>query len=401
MTFNQILVQSLITLCILVKSAPVPNGGEATSYHRKETAILVERSATNLLQSCQFPGNSDFYGLGIRLGVYSQWISSLLANVFEAGSIDDNLDTNSIFLFALFVALGVATQQSIVKDSEIVILLQLCFGFIFSILTIWGHRINNHKRFPFLGSLFRLSLSTAVCAYSLWFWFLGISNLDSEQCTTFMFLFGKVNATGDSRVFLKLQSIVVFVPYGILLIFEVVIGAFLSLIMASLVFIALLISSRINQARSGWPRWEFVIYLTANYLPLGSQLAWTFFNSESSNAWRLTRRSVIRYAYSFLGFSGLVFTAGLEFIFSFIFAKPLFSVESTEAPARNRTPNQSALQSAKQNLTDREREQAEKVFRTIFRFVIKNSSLSRSSHITLVLTSIEELLSIFLALYPF
>src|SRR4051812_25170410 len=52
-----------------------------------------------------FEGNPDLYGLGIRVGVYLQWFSGIIAHSFHADSVPDLLGTNTIFLMALFTAL--------------------------------------------------------------------------------------------------------------------------------------------------------------------------------------------------------------------------------------------------------------------------------------------------------
>ena len=172
---------------------------------------------------CGFAGNSDFYGLGIRLGVYLQWLTSLLANHFLAEAISDALDTNAIFVLALFVALILATAQMNVRAAEVVVLLQLCFGFLFSILSIWGHRIGCRGEpvtFSIMGSFFRLSLSTAICAYAVWFWFPGVHGLDKAECAAFTFLFAKVNVLKGALVFFKLQAVLVLIPFSFLFLRE-------------------------------------------------------------------------------------------------------------------------------------------------------------------------------------
>ena len=32
---------------------------------------------------CAFDGNTDLYGLGVRLGVYGQWIATLITTVLD------------------------------------------------------------------------------------------------------------------------------------------------------------------------------------------------------------------------------------------------------------------------------------------------------------------------------
>lgn len=94
-------------------------------------------------EACRgFAGNSDLYGLGIRLGIYLQWISSLLANSLLPTTVSDSLDTNSIFLFAVFIAIAVATNLSGgLHPVEPFILLQLCFGFLLSVLSVNGFKL--------------------------------------------------------------------------------------------------------------------------------------------------------------------------------------------------------------------------------------------------------------------
>ena len=102
-------------------------------------------SSSNLLTRdvCNgFAGNSDLYGLGIRIGIYLQWISSLLTNILLPNEVSDSLDTNSIFLFAVFIAIAKASQSSgEFRPAEAFIMLQLCFGYLLSVLSVSGLRL--------------------------------------------------------------------------------------------------------------------------------------------------------------------------------------------------------------------------------------------------------------------
>lgn len=56
--------------------------------------------------SCGYVGNSDIYGLGIHVGIYLQWVASILSKTFlEEKYIHDIFNESSIFLVALFVAI--------------------------------------------------------------------------------------------------------------------------------------------------------------------------------------------------------------------------------------------------------------------------------------------------------
>ena len=93
--------------------------------------------------TCQgLPGNSDLYGLGIRIGIYLQWTSSLLTNTFLPDGAADLLDANSIFLFAVFIATANATSSpEALHPVEAFIMLALCFGYLLSVLSVTGLRL--------------------------------------------------------------------------------------------------------------------------------------------------------------------------------------------------------------------------------------------------------------------
>lgn len=167
---------------------------------------------------CTFTGNSDLYGLGIRIGIYLQWISGLLANSFHADSVQDMLATNTIFLIALFIALAISTVNDTVVAAEVAILLQFCFGFLFTVSSTWGLRITGRQlnsakeykkrvHFPLMGSTVRLCLATAICAYNVWFWFVGVGRLSGDTCHPMGFLFAPIDLLRRARVFFKITSV--------------------------------------------------------------------------------------------------------------------------------------------------------------------------------------------------
>lgn len=173
--------------------------------------------------SCAIQGNPDFYGLGIRIGIYLQWITTFLANQFLREAIAMNLETSTVFLIALFVATIVASVQDTVHVSETLVLLQLSFGFIFSILSIWGHRTRSAKgqsqiRFALAPSFLRLSLTTALSGYAVWFWFAGYNKLGKldDACPNYTFLFFKAEANHGARIFYQIQSVLIVAAYGLL-----------------------------------------------------------------------------------------------------------------------------------------------------------------------------------------
>lgn len=209
-------------LCILLISVGLASCAPLLPDLRFVKFTLPKRQAS---ASCGFVGNSDFYGLGIRIGIYLQWITAFMANHLLPDAIEGNLETNTIFLLALFIATAVTTTNNTVQSSELIVLLHLSFGFLFSVLSIWGHRTartgpdkDTKTRFPLIGSFFRLTLATALSAYGAWFWFRGRSlhHHSSASCDDFTFLFAKFDVAGNVRVFFEIQSSIILFFYAIL-----------------------------------------------------------------------------------------------------------------------------------------------------------------------------------------
>lgn len=89
-----------------------------------------------------FEGNPEFYGLGIRLGVYLQIISSWVTNSLNDNTIADTHAANSIFLLAIVAAVVNAAKSEDIRPVEVWIMLQICLMFPLTVLGIFGVRTN-------------------------------------------------------------------------------------------------------------------------------------------------------------------------------------------------------------------------------------------------------------------
>ncbi|KAL1858996.1 hypothetical protein Daus18300_009754, partial [Diaporthe australafricana] len=277
-------------------------------------------------------GNPDFYGLGIRIGIYLQYLTAFGANLFLKEAIDGNLTTNTIFLLALLVATLVATVQGDVQTTEIVVLLQLSFGFIFSILSIWGHRTrapggDDPIRFPLTGSFFRLSLATAFSVYAVWFWFVGAQEIhDHGGCQDFLFLFGRVDVAGPARIFFQLQSVLVLVGYGLIIGREMVL---ITAVLTTVSFSAAVVASLVVwflQPEKSLDRNEhkyrvrpvpWFISLLRNWSRLSWSLAWKNLNGKQSAG--SNRPSLEFWLVLFIDIGLLVFRTLFQLICALVF----------------------------------------------------------------------------------
>lgn len=88
-----------------------------------------------------FEGNPDFYGFGIRLGVYLQWLSSWVSNSLHPPAARTNHTPNSIFVLAILVSMTVSVQSQEIKPVEAYIMILICFGFSLTVMSSLGIRL--------------------------------------------------------------------------------------------------------------------------------------------------------------------------------------------------------------------------------------------------------------------
>ncbi|KAL7950049.1 hypothetical protein V8C42DRAFT_340924 [Trichoderma barbatum] len=146
------------------------------------------------------PGNSDLYGVGVRAGLYAQWVATLLATLFEPKTESTYRIANLIIQWSIF--LGLCTQSK-PGDPVIgaVITQYLMFG---SLSSLTGDGISHFSHFS---GIFRIIFYTAVASYGCWFWFNGIDEMTVEGCPDIAF-FGKVSLHGGFRSAGKAFSVI-------------------------------------------------------------------------------------------------------------------------------------------------------------------------------------------------
>ncbi|KAI1457844.1 hypothetical protein F4805DRAFT_467128 [Annulohypoxylon moriforme] len=95
--------------------------------------------------SCEaIVGNPDFYGLGIRIGVYLQWLTAWVSLLVDPLSAQSVYDVNSVFVFAILVATMIATfaDSPTIEPVETYIMLQFSLGFFVTTLSTFGLRLH-------------------------------------------------------------------------------------------------------------------------------------------------------------------------------------------------------------------------------------------------------------------
>ncbi|KAH6685299.1 hypothetical protein F5X68DRAFT_19422 [Plectosphaerella plurivora] len=173
--------------------------------------------------ACQTAVASDYYGLGVRLGIYFVWLQAFIANTLLSSAIPAAADTNTVFLLTLLIAMLNDAVAGTLSQVDGLVLMQLCGGTLFGTLSIWGYRTRLYKDhgpaavrlFGGYGTHIRVVICFAVSAFGLWFWGWGVSGkLDPmtalegieppnpEECgVTYVFFFAKLRADGGIRYY--------------------------------------------------------------------------------------------------------------------------------------------------------------------------------------------------------
>jgi hypothetical protein len=179
------------------------------------------------LLDCSTGSSADYYGFGVRLGVYFAWLSSYLANLYLPSEVMGSLDTNCIFLLALLISLFRGTVMHQLYQVDGLMVMQLSSGFLFSSLSIWGYRTAHYekhgtgyiKNFGGFGTHVRLALTMAISVYGAWFWAEGTQDglkiADDPQCRDLKtWFFHGFPITGGIRIVYVVMTVGTSIFYG-------------------------------------------------------------------------------------------------------------------------------------------------------------------------------------------
>ncbi|MCJ1291253.1 hypothetical protein MMC34_002796, partial [Xylographa carneopallida] len=158
---------------------------------------------------CGFPGNTDLYGLGIRIGYYTQAFASWLGNFFVLQESKTLRPVNTLFMLAMFIGLvWISHSPSETFAVEAFLLLQL-------LLTTWFVGVKDRSKWttrywrydPVRAAIREVSV-IAILAYNVWFWWKALDAFNPTPCGTYIFFLGKVDLYGWYRSAHKVLSIV-------------------------------------------------------------------------------------------------------------------------------------------------------------------------------------------------
>ncbi|UKZ74938.1 hypothetical protein TrVFT333_002608 [Trichoderma virens FT-333] len=139
------------------------------------------------------PGNPDLYGIGVRVGLYTQWVATLLATLFDPKMESTYRNANLIIQWSIFLGLCTQSRRG---DSVIgaVVTQYLLFG---SLSSLTGDGISYFSHFS---GIFRLVFYLAVSSYGCWFWFTGIDKMSQPGCPEIAFLKTLASTDGSAHL---------------------------------------------------------------------------------------------------------------------------------------------------------------------------------------------------------
>jgi len=159
---------------------------------------------------CRIPADPDILGLGVRLGVYFQFVSNILIILINVEEAVSSLLVSGILFTGIFIAELYNLRITNPPPSSTITLewfLLLDFQLLIPIIMI-GERVKTRQRISFgLLTLF-LFRYLAWNTLNLWFWFHGLTVENKDQCMEpRVFFFGNFGAYGNIRSAFKAFTI--------------------------------------------------------------------------------------------------------------------------------------------------------------------------------------------------
>ncbi|EWC46193.1 hypothetical protein DRE_04571 [Drechslerella stenobrocha 248] len=185
-TYRNLLLLAVVGL-VAATPVPIPQYDSAPKQAFNETAggpSLAEMGTMRIMTptgaECFLMGNPSLYPMGLRVGVYFQWIATIFANFFVPSMAPSMRIMNTLFQLAIFSGLSYEiTNMQALDGIEAFILLTLCVGSITSLIT----SPNMDVRVTRVGSIGRLLIFLAVFMFGAWYWFTGYKFVAITKCT--------------------------------------------------------------------------------------------------------------------------------------------------------------------------------------------------------------------------
>lgn len=165
---------------------------------------LLGAALAQSTEECRVPGDPDILGLGTRLGLYFQVLSSLLIGISRPEESADSVLPTGLFLTGFLVAVIYSTAlNDFPPGATISCTWYPVLVLIAMIPTNFGSPADPGKSYR-RSMLSTILYLTSGCLNS-WFWFKGLDAVNPHQCMTpRVFFFANLSAYGRSRTLFKI-----------------------------------------------------------------------------------------------------------------------------------------------------------------------------------------------------
>ena len=166
--------------------------------------------------ACTFNGNSDVFGIGIRIGYYSQVIAIWFSNYFYPPEVSGLRAVNNLFLLALMIA-GFTYFANTATTHVIEAFLLLQIGIVVGLVGITeaARFSTKYRSVSVERLLIRSVLFTAGALFNVLFWWKGVDVMMATPCHgvtmkgvgTYAWYGWRVSLYGWMRTVMKIQSL--------------------------------------------------------------------------------------------------------------------------------------------------------------------------------------------------
>ncbi|KAF8426539.1 hypothetical protein EV426DRAFT_436754 [Tirmania nivea] len=197
---------ALLTICLL------------TLFTHSIWKTVTDLEAQRKLTCESVKGNSDMYGLGIRLGVYMQLVVSAFVDSFGNQQYSSGLVASTLwFLFALSVALSMVLYNPASHSSEVYIIISLgnaVTAVMLSKMAKFNPLTSSESYLLALGRVVLWGVWRA--STSVYWWTLIHDNYveGSDSCGTWGWIFYKVDLNGPFRTFNQATNVLEWIILG-------------------------------------------------------------------------------------------------------------------------------------------------------------------------------------------
>ena len=152
------------------------------------------------MEQCGFAGNADVYGIGIRIGYYTQALAAWYASFFHFREAQILRDVNKLFLFAL-VVVGLIYSANARETYAVEAFLLLQIGMVIGLISIMdtSRYSSRYTRTSNERLVSRIAIMGAGLLFNICFWWRGLDVMQETPCNRLNMASKERRSTQDTK----------------------------------------------------------------------------------------------------------------------------------------------------------------------------------------------------------